>query len=235
MDETQRKALWDAATAYNASLAQKRSQNWELSQEEKAQYDALLSATTGGVMGYVEIPSIQVSLPIYHGTGEVALQKGAGHLTGSSLPVGGESTHTVLSSHRGLPSARLFTDLDRLQAGDVFYLHVLGETLAYAVDQILTVEPHETQALEIVPGEDYCTLFTCTPYGINTHRLLVRGHRTEMSLTPQEEPAPTAETTSRAVPGNAGFVLAAVLLLVALLGLGMCLRKKKKRKGGTAS
>ena len=130
-------------------------------------------------MGYVEIPSISCTLPIYHGTDEAVLQIAIGHMEGSSLPVGGESTHCVISGHRGLPSAKLFTKLDELVEGDVFMLQVLGETLTYEVDQIRIVEPREIDALEIVEGEDYCTLVTCTPYGVNSHRLLVRGHRVE--------------------------------------------------------
>lgn len=142
-------------------------------------YQSLLNHDGRGIMGYIEIPKIDVNLPIYHGTSEKVLQVGAGHLEGSSLPVGGESTHCVLSGHRGLPSAKLFTDIDQLEAGDTFMLHVLNETLTYEVDQILVVLPDETDALKIVEGEDYCTLVTCTPYGINSHRLLVRGHRVE--------------------------------------------------------
>lgn len=141
------------------------------------EYEKILDVTGDGIMGYVKIPSIDVTLPIYHYTTEETLKKGAGHLTGSSVPVGGENTHAVISAHRGLPSAKLFTDLNLLENGDVFYLHVLGETLAYQVDQIQTVEPSNTEALGIVPGKDYVTLVTCTPYGVNTQRLLVRGTR----------------------------------------------------------
>jgi sortase A len=135
-------------------------------------------------MGYIEIPGINVSLPLYHGTDEAVLQVAIGHLDWSSLPVGGPSTHSVVSGHRGLPSAKLFTNLDRLQEGDLFYFRILDEILTYEVDQILIVEPTEIDSLMIMDGKDYCTLFTCTPYGINTHRLLVRGHRVE---NPEEE------------------------------------------------
>lgn len=140
-------------------------------------YDTLLNPLGDLVMGYIEIPKIDLRLPIYHGIGKNALEKGAGHIEGTSLPIGGPGTHAVLSAHRGLPGRKLFTDLDLIKVHDQFYLKVLNETLAYEVDQILTVLPSETGALEIVPGEDYVTLVTCTPYGVNTSRLLIRGHR----------------------------------------------------------
>ena len=135
--------------------------------------------TGTGIMGYIEIPKINCSLPIYHSTSEAVLQVAVGHLEGSSLPVGGESTHCLLSGHRGLPSARLFTDIDQLEEGDSFVLRTLDETLSYQVDRIRIVLPYELDDLRIEPGEDLCTLITCTPYGINSHRLLVRGHRVE--------------------------------------------------------
>ncbi len=177
--DTQRyDALWEAARGYNAALAG-RSNTYLLTEEQKAQYEALLDVAGLGVMGYVEIPAIKCALPIYHGTDEAVLQIAVGHLEWSSLPVGGESTHCVISGHRGLPSARLFTDLDKLVEGDIFLLRVLDEVLTYEVDQIRIVEPQEVDDLGITAGEDLCTLVTCTPYGINTHRLLVRGHRVE--------------------------------------------------------
>lgn len=237
MNEALRMEMWNEAVEYNASLAQKESQNWELSAEEQSRYDSLLSVTAEGTMGYVEIPAINVSLPIYHGTGEAVLQEGVGHLEGSSLPVGGKNVHTVLSGHRGLPSSRLFTDLDKIREGDRFYLHVLNETLAYEVDQILTVEPTELEALEIVEGEDYCTLFTCTPYGINTHRLLVRGHRIAMPQTLETEreakAAEAEETPSQKKPLWMA-IGAAVMALLLLLAIFLLIRKKKlKRKKKT--
>lgn len=145
--------------------------------EPDAEYMAALNIADDGIMGIVEIPKIDISLPIYHTTSEEVLEKAAGHLEGSSLPIGGEDTHAVITAHRGLPSAALFTDLDRLKEGDHFLIHVLDETLCYEVDQILTVEPDETDALAVEEGEDLVTLVTCTPYGVNTHRLMVRGHR----------------------------------------------------------
>lgn len=140
-------------------------------------YDDLLNLTGNGMMGYLKIEKIGVELPIYHGTDKAILDVAVGHLEGSSLPIGGSSTHCLLSAHRGLPTAKLFTDLDRLEAGDIFTITVLGEVITYEVDLIRIVEPHETSKLTITKGEDYCTLITCTPYGINTHRLLVRGSR----------------------------------------------------------
>jgi sortase A len=163
------------AREYNSELANKGYSTFTLSEEEEARYESLLNLDS--VMGYIEIPSIRVKLPIYHGTSDEILQIGVGHIAGTSLPVGGESTHCVLSGHRGLPSSKLFTDLDMLTTGDVFVITVLNETLTYEVDQVLIVDPDDTSALGIVEGEDLCTLVTCTPYGINTHRLLVRGHR----------------------------------------------------------
>lgn len=141
------------------------------------EYMSLLNLSGNGMMGYIEIPEIHQRLAIYHGTGDEVLQKGCGHIAGTSLPVGGKSTHSVLAAHRGLPSAKLFTDIDRLKEGDEFYVFVLNRTLAYKVDQIKTVKPDNLDDLQIVKGKDYVTLFTCTPYAVNTHRLLVRGHR----------------------------------------------------------
>ena len=178
LDQEQYDKIWAAAQAYNASLSE-RENSYLLTDTQKQKYRHLLDVSGLGIMGYIEIPSINCSLPIYHGTEESVLQIAAGHLEWSSLPVGGQSTHCVLSGHRGLPSAKLFTNLDKLDVGDVFMLRVLDEVLTYEVDQILIVEPLETASLRIVDGEDYCTLITCTPYGVNTHRLLVRGHRIE--------------------------------------------------------
>lgn len=182
MEQTDDAALREArelANAYNRAIVPGASEAYsqEGLQAASQDYDRLLNIAADGIMGYVEIPKIQVLLPIYHGTEGETLERGVGHLLGSSLPVGGESTHTILSGHSGMASQKMFTDLGQLAVGDVFYLHVLNETLAYQVDEINTVLPHETNLLGIVPGEDLCTLVTCTPYGINTHRLLVRGSR----------------------------------------------------------
>ena len=168
--------LWTAAGAYNKTLVGK-SNPWYLNEEEKRTYSGLLDVSGSGIMGYISIPSINCSLPIYHGTDEAVLQIAVGHIEGSSLPIGGPSTHSVLSGHRGLPSAKLFTDLDKLGEGDLFMIQVLDETMTYEVDQIRTVLPNELDELYIQEGKDLCTLVTCTPYGVNSHRLLVRGHR----------------------------------------------------------
>ncbi len=171
-------AMLEAAREYNARLPQK-SNRFAFTDEEAQEYASLLDLSGNGIMGYIRIPSIGVNLPIYHGTEESVLQVAVGHIEWSSLPVGGEGTHAVMSGHRGLPRAKLFTDLDKIQTGDVFIVSVLDEILTYQVDQIRIVEPKDLYDLEIEPGKDLCTLVTCTPYGINTHRLLVRGTRIE--------------------------------------------------------
>ena len=176
LDEELYKEIWDSAVAYNRRLAE-TGILWMPTEEELAEYEAELHVNDSGNMGYIEIPKINVSLPMYHGTSESVLQTSIGHITGTSLPVGGASSHCVLSGHRGLPSARLFSDLDKLVEGDTFILTTLDQTLTYEVDQIRIVEPTDLSNLTIEVGKDYCTLVTCTPYGINTHRLLVRGHR----------------------------------------------------------
>ena len=170
--------IWSAAWEYNQSLLE-RSNDFLLSDEQKNQYMQLLNIENTGIMGYIKIPIIGVTLPICHGTGEDVLQVAVGHLEWTSLPVGGTGSHCVLSGHSGLPSARLFTDLEKMAEGDTFMLYVLDEKLTYEVDQICVVEPGDTDELMIIEGEDLCTLVTCTPYGINSHRLLVRGHRVE--------------------------------------------------------
>lgn len=178
LDDDLYEQLWTDAQNYNQTLLGK-SNRYIMTDEERMEYEALLNVSGNGIIGYIEISKIHCSLPIYHGTDESVLQIAIGHIEGSSLPVGGEGTHCVLSGHRGLPSAKLFTDLDKLSEGDTFVIRVLDETLTYEVDQIRIVEPYEVSDLEIEEGNDYCTLVTCTPYGINTHRLLVRGHRIE--------------------------------------------------------
>ena len=176
LDAEQKAAMIDEAEEYNRRLLNRQT-GFALTPEQKEQYDKLLNISSNGVIGYVEIPSIGVSLPVYHGTEEKVLQVAVGHLEWSSLPVGGPSTHSVLSAHRGLPSAKLFTDLDEVVEGDRFMLFVLNDIYTYEVDKISIIEPDDTQCLQISIGEDYCTLFTCTPYGINSHRLCVRGRR----------------------------------------------------------
>lgn len=225
LDDDVYEQLWTDAQSYNQTLLNK-ADRYEMTDEERAEYESLLNVSGNGIIGYIEIPRISCSLPIYHGTDEAVLQIAVGHIEGSSLPVGGEGTHCVLSGHRGLPSAKLFTNLDKLAEGDTFMLRILDETLTYEVDQILIVEPYEMNALEIEEGKDYCTLVTCTPYGINTHRLLVRGHRID-----NMEEAKTIRVTADAMQIEPIIVapLAAVpMLLLLLLGLLVSTRKKKR-------
>jgi sortase A len=216
LDEEQYAELLEAAQDYNQSLLG-RSNDYILSEEQKQIYDQILDVGGLGIMGYIEVPSIGVTLPVYHGTDESVLRVAIGHLEWTSLPVGGESSHCVVSGHRGLPSARLFTDLDKLVVGDIFVFRVLDEVLTYEVDQILIVEPHETQALQIVEGEDLCSLITCTPYGINSHRLVVRGHRVE-----NQEEAIAIRVTADATqiePIIIAPILALPMMLILLIGL----------------
>lgn len=224
LDDDAYDQLWQDAASYNQSLLT-RSNTYLLSDEQKAEYERLLDVSGLGVMGYIEIPEIDVSLPIYHGTEESVLQIAVGHLDWTSLPVGGESTHCVLSGHRGLPSAKLFTNLDKLREGDTFLLRVLDEVLTYEIDQILIVEPQEVGALRVVEGKDYCTLVTCTPYGINTHRLLVRGHRVDNA-----EQAKTIRVTADAVQIEPLLVapIVAIPMLLILLVLLLLPRRRKR-------
>ena len=219
--------LWKAAQDYNAALGA-RETAFALTPEQKADYERLLDVSGTGVMGYLEIPEINCSLPIYHGTEDSVLQIAVGHLEWSSLPVGGEGTHSVLSGHRGLPSAKLFTNLDKLSVGDTFLLRVLDEVLTYEVDQILIVTPEQTDALNIVPWEDLCTLVTCTPYGINTHRLLVRGHRVENTLEAAKIHV-TADAVQIEPLGTACFAAMPILLLLLTV---LLLPKRRKLSGG---
>lgn len=177
MSAEEKEAIINIAREYNKTLP--NGVDFELTEEEREEYDNLLDVTGTGIMGYVQISAIGVNLPVYHSVDEGVLQIAVGHIPGSSLPVGGERTHTVLSGHRGLPSAKLFSDLDQIVEGDTFTLNVMDQTITYMVDQIRIVLPEETDDLAIQPGRDYCTLVTCTPYGINTHRMLVRGRRIE--------------------------------------------------------
>ena len=226
LDTAQYDEMWKAAQDYNRSLAQ-RETAFALTDEQKAAYESLLDVSGLGVMGYIEIPEIDCSLPIYHGTEESVLQVAVGHLEWSSLPVGGEGTHCVLSGHRGLPSAKLFTNLDKLAVGDTFLLRVLDEVLTYEVDQILIVDPDDVSALEIEPGRDLCTLVTCTPYGINTHRLLVRGHRVEN--TPEAARMHVTADATQFDPLLVAPVLAIPVLLLLLIILLLPKRQSKSR------
>ena len=215
--------LFEEAQAYNRKLA---AMDYPLMyHDEIPGYYDMLNVTANGVMGYISIEKINVQLPIYHGTSESVLQVAVGHVEGSSLPTGGEGTHCVLSAHRGLPSARLFTDLDKMEVGDTFVLTVIDRTMTYQVDQILIVQPHEVNALYAVDGEDHCTLVTCTPYGVNSHRMLVRGTRIENEKQ-QREIRVTADASIIEPVLVAPFVAAPILL--ALLVILMLPKSHKK-------
>lgn len=228
-DESIREAF-KAAQAYNESLY-----SVQLDPERAVDdYNSLLNLSGNGIMGYVEIPVIEVNLPIYHTVAESSLQKGAGHMPGTSLPIGGKSTHTVISAHSGMSGARMFTDLDKLQEGDLILLHVLGNTLAYAADTITVTDPADIEAIEIRQDEDLVTLVTCAPYGVNTHRLLVRGHRIELTEEElDEEIAVVEQETStwmeKYIEGIFfGFIIGGAVL-VAVLVLVRALSKKGRK------
>ncbi len=220
--------LWAAAEAYNRQLAETGAFSVSVTPEEREKIEQLLNPLGTGMMGYIDIPKISVHLPIYQGIEERALQAGAGFWLGTSLPTGGESTHCVLTAHNGLVRAKMFTDLDQLEVGDTFTLSILDRVLTYQVDQILVTLPDEFEPLEIVEGEDYVTLYTCTPYGVNSHRLLVRGTRIP---TPEEPEA--ASPVQAAVEGGLGipveFLLGAAALL-AVLAAVLVLRARKQRR-----
>lgn len=225
LDDPSRQAMWDEAVRYNQLLLQ----SYEgVEPEGIPAYDSVLNVTGDGTMSVVTIPKIDVRVPVLHGTDEGMLLNHIGHLPTSSMPVGGTGTHCVLVGHRGLPSAVLFTNLDELEVGDLFYLETLGERMAYEVDQILTVLPNEVDALAIDPDADLCTLVTCTPYGINSHRLLVRGHRTE--LPPEAESGEALEQVGHHVHPVVWVILLAVAILgvLALLWFGRRHRRKKE-------
>ena len=200
---------------------------WTMTDEEEERYESLLKVSDTGIMGYIDIPKINITLPIYHGTDEAVLQVAIGHIEGSSLPVGGEGSHCVVSGHRGLPSARLFTDLDKMTEGDTFTLTVLNRTLTYEVDQIRTVEPTDLSDLAIEEGKDYCTLMTCTPYGINTHRLLVRGVRTENAVM---KPGVFVKNEAFKVDTLIVTPITAIPLLIIALFLVFTHDKRQKRR-----
>lgn len=230
LSESEKQAMLEAASQYNRELLG----NIELldpfsplKKEVDARYQSLLNTNEAGMMGYIRIPKIDVELPIYHGTEERILQSGVGHFEGTSLPVGGESSHTVLTGHRGLPSKLLFTDLDQMKEGDIFYLKILGETFAYKIDQILTVLPENTKALTIEPGKDYATLVTCTPYAVNTHRLLVRGSRIPYEEAVRQVPD---EKITPTLPFQVKVLLAAIGVLVLIFIVYQLWKKTRKRK-----
>ena len=219
MSEAEKEQMLEDARAYNQEMLGNIDLIDPFSQENTEideRYQNLLNPDGTGMMGYIRIPKINVEIPIYHGTSESVLQAGVGHFWGTSLPVGGESTHTVLTGHRGLPTKTLFTNMDKLEIGDIFYIKVLDETLAYEVDQILTVLPSDTDALAIEPGKDYATLVTCTPYAINTHRLLVRGHR-----IPYEEA--TKEVPDQSVKPEMSFTAKVLIITTGIIFVGLIL------------
>jgi len=234
MSETDFKSAWEEAEAYNETITTNTFHGDAFSQEEKnlrnTPYWKVLNLGDNGLMGYISVPKIKQKLPIYHGTSDGVLQIAAGHMSGTKLPIGGEGNHSVLAAHRGLPSAKLFSDLDKMKKGDKFYIHVLDKTLAYEVDQIMPmVEKDDTEtltnAMQNTEGEDYVTLFTCTPYGINSHRLLVRGVRTEYHG--EDEEKVSDETMLQSVKD---YYMLYVLLAVAILILLVIIFKLIKRR-----
>ena len=224
----------ELAIAYNAAIvpgAADEAYSQAALLEASVDYEKQLNIAGNGTMGYVEIPNINVNLPIYHGTSNDSLERGIGHLLGSSLPVGGKSTHAILTAHSGMASQKMFSDLDLMKIDDVFYIDVLNERLAYQVDAIFTVLPHETEQLQIVTGEDYCTLVTCTPFGVNTHRLLVRGTRIpyeEAEEILEQQPVieePTSTWEEKYMDGIITGV-SIVVILALLVGVVQYIRRK---------
>lgn len=223
LKEDQITEIWQNAVEYNKNFRGGGGAGGTLTEEQLAAYNALLNIGDTGMMGFIDIDCLNVSLPIYHGTSEGVLQVAAGHLDWTSLPVGGEGTHCVISGHRGLPSAKLFSDLDKLHEGQTFTLTVLDTVLTYEIDQIRIVEPENISDLVIVPGKDYCTLLTCTPYGVNTHRLLVRGHRI---TTPENSLG--ARVTSEAMQIEP-LIVASLMAVPPLLVLLILVFSRKKK------
>ncbi len=231
MDNSKLLEMLAEADAYNAQIAKLTNPFEEF--EFVAGYYDILDVSGTGIMGYIDIPLIQVTIPIYHGTSEGVLNIAAGHLEGSTIPVGGKNTHSIISAHRGLPSAKLFTDLDKLVVGDIFTINILGQIYTYEVEEILIVEPHEFSKLEIIPDGDYVTLMTCTPYGINTHRLLLRSHRINNIIDEDGEVIPMAnvKVTSDAVQIDPLIVvpILALPIVIVMLIIWMCSDRKKKK------
>ena len=219
--------LWETAHEYNEALRKKQNRFVSTDEEHEA-YNNVLNVTTAGIMGTLEIDLIDVRLPIYHGTSEGVLQVGIGHFEGSSLPIGGIGTHAVITGHRGLPSSTLLTNLDRMEIGDTFVLYVLNESLWYEVDQILVVEPDDLSALDIDPEMDYCTLITCTPYGINSHRMLVRGHRID-----SPETGAVVSTVVRTEADRVNVILPMLLVLVPVFVILLAVQLVRLRRGAS--
>lgn len=226
MDVDQYKELREEAEKYNEELAETGLQ-WSMDKEQTEQYNQTLKMDASMAMGYIEIPKLGEKLVIYHGTSEEVLRTGVGHMQGTSLPIGGETSHCVLSGHRGLPSAKLFSDLDKMEEGDTFLIHVLDMTLTYEVDQIRVVEPSDLSQIVMEKGKDYCTLVTCTPYGVNTHRLLVRGHR----ITNAQGDATVTSDALQIEPIYIAPFIAAPILLMLLIVLLISTGKRKNSRG----
>jgi sortase A len=224
-DEENQKMLEEAQT-YNEKLAQ-QSLNLNLTDAEKEEYDSILDVTGTGIMGYISIESLDIDLPIYHDTTESVLQIAVGHLAGTSLPIGGNNTHSVLTGHTGLPSARLFTDIDKLKKKDTFQITVLNQTITYEVDDIRTVLPDEIDTLGIEQDKDLCTLVTCTPYGINTHRLLVTGHRIPNPKKKYDRVQREKERLQRAI-----LLLSLIAAIILITIVVICVKKYKIKKNG---
>ena len=228
LDDETYDLIWQQARQYNAALPRDNSR-FTPTEEQLQDYAEVLNVSGNGIMGYVEIPKIDVMLPVYHGTDEAVLQVAVGHIVGSSVPVGGSGSHCVVSGHRGLPSAKLFTDLDQMEVGDTFLLHVLDEVLTYEVDQIVVVLPEDVSELAIQEGEDLCTLVTCTPYGVNSHRMLVRGHRVETEETTQDTPIRIMADAVRVDPTMVALIIGGFLLAIILLFVLVNPFKRKRR------
>lgn len=225
LSKKQTEQIWNEAVNYNKNHKEnfiKEDVFTNLKKHTKSKYDSYLNISKNGVMGTIVIPKINVEIPIYHGTGEKELQTGVGHMEGTSLPVGGTSSHCVLSAHRGLPSAKLFTDLDKMKKGDLFFLHILDKTLAYKVEDIFTVRPNETDKLSLVEGKDYVTLLTCTPYGVNTHRLLVRGVRTAYKQNQEQNVSILKDYRV--------WILIGTIVALIIVNVFMVIKNKKKKR-----
>lgn len=238
IDDSEQQAAIEEARNYNQTLANGHVTLTDPfvkdeSADDSDNYESLLNLNDDGVMGTVEIPSIDVSLPIYHGTSDAVLKKGAGHLQGTSLPIGGESTHTVITGHTGLSNAKLFTDLTQVKKGDVFFLNVMGEKLAYKVDQIKVVLPTELDDLKVVSGKDYCTLLTCTPYGVNDHRLLVRGERTDYQEAVEKASTekPNKAESKWMSEYKRALIISAIFFVISLLVVFIVRRVREHRQG----
>ena len=230
LDEVELARQWAAAEEYNESLTGQPVHDPFLKGTGMAMPDDYRQVlNVSGMMAYLEIPKISLSLPIFHGTADSVLQRGTGHLEGSTLPIGGRSRHTVITGHTGLSHAKLFTDLAELEQGDLFYIHVLGETLAYQVDEIKVIEPEITEDLQRFEGKDYATLLTCTPYGVNSHRLLVRGERVEYVAAARDAIAPLTGTSIDRLVLRAALLTAAAMMVL-IVGVVIVKRRRKDRK-----